>query len=392
LEGGLGWRILSRIRKAESRRIEPRFYPAIKPAVPPPIVEFKSITKSYPGQPVLADFSLDIIEGEFLTLLGPSGCGKTTLLRLLAGFETPEQGQILLDGECVNHLPPDRRNVNTVFQSYALFPHLSVFDNVAFGLKMKKLARQAIQEQVAVALSAVQLADYGERRPGQLSGGQQQRVALARALVNRPRVLLLDEPLSALDYKLRRAMQVELKTLQRRVGTTFIFVTHDQEEALSLSDRVVVLRGGVIEQIGGPREIYENPASRFVAEFVGEANFLDGVVSVRLNETSAFALVEGAAYELRCAASFGPDARFCLMLRPEDLRLVNPEATEARLQGRLTEKVYKGSTLDVGIELDSGKRLIASAIFDPEDPAQASRPGQRVGLSWIAGREKVFPA
>jgi spermidine/putrescine transport system ATP-binding protein len=248
-----------------------------------PVVEFKSITKAYNGLKVLDGFDLNIAEGEFLTLLGPSGCGKTTLLRLLAGFETPDVGEILLDGERVNTIPPDRRNVNTVFQSYALFPHLSVFDNVAFGLRMKKIPAAEILERVEQALAVVDLREYGNRKPRQLSGGQQQRVALARALVNRPRVLLLDEPLSALDFKLRRAMQVTLKTLQRCVGITFVFVTHDQEEALSMSDRVVVMRSGVIEQIGGPREIYEKPASLFVAQFVGESNLLEGVITERLD-------------------------------------------------------------------------------------------------------------
>ncbi len=356
-----------------------------------PIVEFKSIAKSYSGLKVLDGFNLSIEEGEFLTLLGPSGCGKTTLLRLLAGFEMPDHGEIFLNGECVNHLPPDRRNVNTVFQSYALFPHLSVFDNVAFGLKMKNVAKPEIRQRVAEALAVVQLPGYGGRQSRQLSGGQQQRVALARALVNRPRVLLLDEPLSALDYKLRRAMQVELKALQRRLGITFVFVTHDQEEALSLSDRVVVLRGGVVEQIGGPREIYGNPANRFVAEFVGESNWLDGVVSGRLDEASAFAVVEGAACVVRCGQAWTENERFSLLLRPEDLRLVAPDAPEARLHGKVMEKIYKGMTLDVVVELDSGKRLLASEFFDPEDPSQDCQIGQRVGLGWIAGREQVLP-
>jgi len=358
----------------------------------PPVVEFQSVAKAYGSLKVLDGFSLSIQEGEFLTLLGPSGCGKTTLLRLLAGFESPDRGEILLDGQPVNHLPPERRNVNTVFQSYALFPHLSVFDNVAFGLRMKKTAPADIRERVAEALAAVRLPDQAARRPAQLSGGQQQRVALARALVNRPRVLLLDEPLSALDYTLRRAMQVELKALQRQAGITFVFVTHDQEEALSLSDRVVVLRGGVVEQIGAPREIYEHPASRFVAGFVGESNWLDGVVSGRIDRASIFAVVEGAACMLRCAASFSPGEHFCLLLRPEDLRLVEPSSPEARLHGSLVETIYKGMMLDTVVELDSGKRVVSSGFFDTDHPVLSTSPGQKVGLAWTAGRETVLAA
>jgi spermidine/putrescine transport system ATP-binding protein len=354
------------------------------------VAEFQSLSKSFQTQTVLGDFNLSIEEGEFLTLLGPSGCGKTTLLRLLAGFETPDAGEVFLDGERVTHLPPDRRNVNTVFQSYALFPHLSVFDNVAFGLKMKKIAKAEIKQRVEEALAAVQLPDYGGRKPRQMSGGQQQRVALARALVNRPRVLLLDEPLSALDYKLRRAMQVELKSLQRRLGITFVFVTHDQEEALSLSDRIVVLRGGVIEQVGGPHEIYENPASRFVAEFVGESNWLDGVVSGRLDEHAAFAVVEGSACTVRCGAAWANGRDFSLLLRPEDLRLTALDSPQTILQGVVVETIYKGMTLDAVVALDSGKRLFASEFFDSENAAQNWRVGQRVGLSWLAGRERVM--
>jgi len=339
---------------------------------------------------VLAGFDLSIHEGEFLTLLGPSGCGKTTLLRLLAGFETPDAGEVLIDGVRVNDLPPDQRPVNTVFQSYALFPHLSVFDNVAFGLKMKKVAKAEIAERVAEALAAVQMAEFGGRKPKQLSGGQQQRVALARAVVNRPRVLLLDEPLSALDYKLRRAMQVELKALQRRLGITFVFVTHDQEEALSLSDRVVVMRAGVIEQLGGPREIYEHPASRFVASFVGESNSLDGVVSGRVDATSAFAVVEGAACVLRCPATFKPGAHFSLMLRPEDVCLLDASSPQAHWQAKVVEAIYKGMMLDIVLELEDGKRLLASGFFDPANPALKLKAGQRVGVGWTAGREVVL--
>ncbi len=355
-----------------------------------PVVQFQSISKSFGANTVLRSLNLTIVEGEFLTLLGPSGCGKTTLLRLLAGFELPDSGDILLDGARVNALPPDRRNVNTVFQSYALFPHLSVFDNVAFSLRMKKIPSMELQERVEQALAAVDLPEFGTRKPRQLSGGQQQRVALARALVNRPRVLLLDEPLSALDSKLRKAMQVELKALQRQLGITFVFVTHDQEEALSMSDRVVVMRNGVIEQIGGPREIYEKPANLFVAQFVGESNLLEGIVTARLDGSSLAAKVEGLDCVLRLAKSYHMGDRFNVLLRPEDLHLVDPSDPSARLSGQLVEQIYKGMTLDCVVELDSGKRLFASEFFDQEEHARDFQVGQRVGVSWIGGRERVL--
>ncbi len=357
-----------------------------------PVVEFKSIAKAYSHRQILDCFDLSVAEGEFLTLLGPSGCGKTTLLRLLAGFETPDAGDILLDGERVNALPPDRRNVNTVFQSYALFPHLSVFDNVAFGLRMKKLPAKDIRERTEQALATVHLHEYGQRKPGQLSGGQQQRVALARALVNRPRVLLLDEPLSALDSKLRRAMQLELKALQRQLGITFVFVTHDQEEALSMSDRVVVLRSGVIEQVGGPREIYEQPASLFVAQFVGESNLLAGIITRKLDADSFAAVVEGLPCALRQAQPFTVGDHFSVLLRPEDIHLLAPSAPSVRLRGKLVEQIYKGMTLDSVVELDGGKRLFASEFFDQHEPACAFQIGQRVGVSWVGGRETILPS
>ncbi len=360
--------------------------------MPPPVVEFKTITKAYGGLKVLDGFNLSVEEGEFLTLLGPSGCGKTTLLRLLAGFESPDFGEIFIDGHCVNRLPPERRCVNTVFQSYALFPHLSVFDNVAFGPRMKGLGAAMVRKQVSEALASVHLAGLCDRKPRQLSGGQQQRVALARALVNRPRVLLLDEPLSALDYKLRRAMQVELKALQRQLGIAFVFVTHDQEEALSLSDRVVVLRAGIIEQIGRPQEIYEHPASRFVAEFVGESNLLDCTVSGRRQGELVEVCAEGEGCLLACARGLKAGERFALLLRPEDLRVVDPASPNARLQGIVVEKIYKGMTLDVAVRLKNGKRLIACEFFDHDNPALRFQPGQKVGLNWSANRETALPA
>src|SRR3954451_4091428 len=237
-------------------------------------IRLESLVKSF-GEVVAVDgIDLDMPPGEFFTMVGPSGCGKTTTLRMIAGFERPTSGRILLDGDDVAQTPPHRRNVNTVFQSYALFPHLNVADNVAFGLKYKKVTKAERSSMVNEALALVQLADYGKRKPGQMSGGQQQRVALARALVLRPRVLLLDEPLGALDARLRKDLQVELKTLQVELGVTFVFVTHDQEEALTMSDRVAVMNGGRVEQAGSPQEIYEEPATVFVADFLGVSNLL----------------------------------------------------------------------------------------------------------------------
>jgi spermidine/putrescine transport system ATP-binding protein len=362
---------------------------------PPPVVQFQSVVKRYGGKAVLPGLDLSVFEGEFLTLLGPSGCGKTTALRLLAGFETPDAGEVRLDGECVNAVPPDRRNVNTVFQSYALFPHMTAFDNVAFGLKMKKIPRAEIGARVGEALELVRLADCAARKPHQLSGGQQQRVALARALVNRPRVLLLDESLSALDYRLRKEMQMELRALQRKLGLTFIFVTHDQEEALSMSDRVAVMRSGVIQQIGAPREIYESPANLFVAGFVGESNLLDGVVTGLIEPGVIAAELEDLVCVLRSGHPFAIGDRLHVLLRPEDLRvevLRGDVPPPGRLAGTILEKTYKGMTLDTVIRLDSGKTLFACEFFDEDDPSFDYALGQRVAVGWVADWETVLPA
>ena len=360
-----------------------------------PIVQFRGVAKAFDGKTILPCLDLAVAEGEFLTLLGPSGCGKTTALRLLAVFETPDAGEVLLDGDCVNGLPPHRRNVNTVFQSYALFPHMSLFDNVAFGLKMKGTPKEEIAPRVRAALELVRLADFAERKPHQLSGGQQQRVALARALVNRPRVLLLDESLSALDYRLRKEMQIELKALQRQLGLTFIFVTHDQEEALSMSDRIAVMRDGVIQQIGTPREIYESPANLFVAQFVGESNILDGIVT-GLPEPGAVAVrLAGLACVLRTALPFEFGDKLHVLLRPEDLRvatLVDEAVPPGRLAGTVLEKTYKGMTLDSVIGLDGGGKVLASEFFDEDDPAFDYDLGERVAVGWVSGWETVLAA
>lgn len=258
-----------------------------------PLVELKALNKAFDGKQIISELDLTIQNGEFLTILGPSGCGKTTVLRLIAGLEDVDEGKIILDGQDITDIPAEQRFVNTVFQSYALFPHMTVFENVAFGLRMQKTPADEIQKRVDQALRMVQLEDFAQRRPNQLSGGQQQRVAIARAVVNRPKVLLLDESLSALDYKLRKQMQNELKALQRKLGITFIFVTHDQEEALAMSDRIIVMREGKIEQDGSPREIYEEPKNLFVAQFIGEINIFDAKVLYRIDEQRIRANVEG---------------------------------------------------------------------------------------------------
>jgi spermidine/putrescine transport system ATP-binding protein len=361
---------------------------------PPPIVQFQSVVKRYDGKTILPGLNLDVAEGEFLTLLGPSGCGKTTALRLLAGFEAPDAGTLLLDGESVNAVPPNQRPVNTVFQSYALFPHMTAADNVAFGLKMKKVPGPDIVGRVKEALALVRLADLAARKPHQLSGGQQQRVALARALVNRPRVLLLDESLSALDYRLRKEMQMELKTLQRTLGLTFIFVTHDQEEALSMSDRVAVMRGGVIQQIGTPRDIYENPANLFVARFVGESNILDGVVTGKPEPGSISVQLDTVGCVLTTARVFSIGERLHMLLRPEDLRmevLAEGAVPTGCLAGTIQARTYKGMTLDSLIRLDSGKTLLASQFFDGDNPALDYAVGQRVAVGWAADAATALP-
>jgi spermidine/putrescine transport system ATP-binding protein len=367
--------------------------PAINTTAPP-IVELKNIVKRFGDKPVLHGLSLEIYNGEFLTLLGPSGCGKTTILRLLAGFEEPDAGEIFIDGRPVKKLPPNQRHVNMVFQSFALFPHMTAFNNVAFGLKMKKTPPDQIKERVMAALRMVRLEDLAERKPHQLSGGQQQRVALARAVVNRPKVLLLDECLNALDYKLRKEMEVELKQLQRQLGITFIFVTHDQEEALSMSDRVVVMREGAIEQAGTPRQVYESPINLYVARFVGEINIFDGVVTQRLDSSNLSATVEGMPCTFRSEKNFNPGDRIKVLLRPEDLRITelkNGKTADGRLTGQVIERNYKGMTLDSVIILENGKKVQASEFFDEEDPSFDYAIGERVAVEWVPNWEVILP-
>lgn len=328
------------------------------------IVELKEISKQFDGEPILRKISLDIHSNEFVTLLGPSGCGKTTTLRIIAGFLTPDEGDVMFDGKRINDVPPYRRNVNTVFQKYALFPHLNVFENVAFGLRVKKMPEEQIVEQVKAMLKTVNLAGFEHRAVDQLSGGQQQRVAIARALVNHPEVLLLDEPLGALDLKLRKDMQNELKNIQHQTGITFIYVTHDQEEALSMSDRIVVMNEGVIQQIGSPTDIYNEPVNAFVADFIGESNIVDGIMNEDCRVTfsgKSFVCVD---------KGFAKNEPVDVVIRPEDVDVVKPE--QGMLCGVASTVTFKGVHYEIIVDINGFKWMIQTTDY--------VAPGATIGL------------
>jgi len=349
-------------------------------------VEFRNVTKRFGSVRAVDGVNLKVRKGEFLSLLGPSGCGKTTSLRLIAGFEQPDEGEILIGGVNQVGTPPYKRAVNTVFQQYALFPHMSVLDNVGYGLKQRKVAKAERHRLVAEALSLVRLEGFERRRPAQISGGQQQRVALARALVMRPRVLLLDEPLGALDLKLRKGMQIELKRIQEQVGITFIYVTHDQEEALSMSDRVAVMSNGLIEQLDEPRSIYDRPLTPFVADFIGDMNFLDGDVVEVVDGSFTVDAGSGVVIRGRGRTTRGIIAR--VGIRPE--RMVAfpglPDGTINSAAAEVVTKMYLGDQIQIVVRLAGGTNVIVREQRASADPAlDTIHPGDRIGVKWDEG-------
>ena len=328
------------------------------------LIRLRDLCMAFDDEPVLDHINLYINDKEFLTLLGPSGCGKTTTLRIFGGFATPTSGDVLFDGVRINDVPPYQRQINTVFQKYALFPHLNVYENIAFGLRMQKLPEAEIKERVMEMLETVSLKGFEHRRPEALSGGQQQRVAIARALVNRPKVLLLDEPLAALDLKLRKDMQIELKRIQQQVGITFIYVTHDQEEALTMSDTIVVMDKGSIQQIGTPEDIYNEPKNAFVADFIGESNIIDGIMpedNVVQMYGRRFPCLDGG---------FAPNEAVDVVIRPEDIDIVPVE--QGQLTGTVTSVTFKGMQYDIIVDFRGFKWLIQTTDHCPE--------GARIGI------------
>ncbi len=355
-------------------------------------VRLERVTKDFGETIAVDDLSLDIAVGEFFSMLGPSGCGKTTTLRIIGGFEEPTRGTIYLRGRDVTDQPPHRRDVNTVFQSYALFPHLNVFENVAFGLRRRKVPHDEIDARVRNALKLVDLEGFDKRKPGQMSGGQQQRVALARALVNEPQVLLLDEPLGALDLKLRKQMQLELKRIQQEVGITFIYVTHDQEEAMTMSDRLAVMRNGRIEQIGPPEEVYENPQTQFVAAFLGASNLIEGELKEQRNGTSSVRLQGGDVVQMPSdRAPFQTGVDVLVGVRPEKITIApengpEPAAGSNSVTGLLRMSTYIGVSHQYKVEGPGGHEMTVWVQNLGTDPAPT--PGERVRLSWQ--REHTF--
>lgn len=319
------------------------------------IIELKNISVAFDGQQIIDNMNLYIRDKEFITFLGPSGCGKTTTLRMIAGFQEPDSGEVIFDGKIINGVPPHKRQLNTIFQRYALFPHLNVYENIAFGLRLKKTPEKEIKEAVTEMLELINLKGFERRNISSLSGGQQQRVAIARALVVKPRVLLLDEPLGALDLKLRKDMQVELKNIQQRLGITFIYVTHDQEEALSMSDTIVVMDSGVIQQIGTPTDIYNEPKNAFVADFIGESNIIEGVMRADFN-------VEMAGHKFKCLdKGFGIDEKVDVVVRPEDVDVVPVESS--MISGVVTSITFKGVYYEIIVEIKGFKWMIQSTQY-----------------------------
>lgn len=352
-----------------------------------PSVELAHVSRRFGDVLAVDDLSLAIQPGEFITLLGPSGCGKTTTLRMIGGFDYPERGTIAIHGEVMGNRPPHKRPVNTVFQNYALFPHMTVARNIGYGLEMSGVPKKERQTRIGEALGLVRLPHIEDRKPHELSGGQQQRVALARALINRPAVLLLDEPLGALDLKLRKAMQLELKQLNREVGITFVYVTHDQEEALTMSDRIAVMSQGRILQLGPPDEIYERPATTFVADFIGQTNLLQGQVIERTGESATVSIPGGVMIVAQSGQDIPIGQPAALTVRPERIRFVFGDASEAPpagwnvLQGQLQEVIYLGTHVQYVLGLDGGDRLIVHQQNRRQN-AGAMTPGDRVSVAF----------
>ena len=329
------------------------------------IISLRNAVVDYDGDTILKGISLDIVDKQFVTLLGPSGCGKTTTLRIIGGFLQMNSGELYFDGKMINDLPAYKRNINTVFQKYALFPHLNVYENIAFGLRLKKMSESEIKENVTEMLRLVNLSGYERRSIDSLSGGQQQRVGIARALVNKPRVLLLDEPLGALDLKLRKEMQIELKKIHKRLGITFIYVTHDQEEALTMSDTVVVMNHGEIQQIGTPEDIYNEPVNAFVADFIGESNIIDGIM-----RTDYFVEIGGVVFECE-DAGFGTDKLVDVVIRPEDIKVVAP--CKEAIVGVVKDVIFKGVHFEILVETDNFLWKIHST--------KSQQIGARIGMT-----------
>lgn len=355
------------------------------------IIELRNINKSFYKQPILNNFNFTLYDNKFITILGPSGSGKTTIIKLIAGFESSDSGDIFLNGIRVNDLPANKREVNTVFQNYSLFPHMNVYENIAFGLRIKKKSKDYIKKKVDESLKLIKMEEFASRKPIELSGGQQQRVAVARAIVNKPLILLLDEPFSALDEKLRKQMQVEFKLMQRKLGITFILVTHDQEEALSISDTVIVINNGVIEQIGSPQEIYENPVNAFVANFVGELNILKAKVET-IKKNLLTVIVEGICiYQLENKNNFSTGEEIKILIRPENLRLglEKNSLMQNKLKGKIVQIRYRGALLDYIINLENGKKVIATLLQNKETKLYKYQIGLEVFMDWTSGCEML---